>query len=317
MLTLRQLRYFEALSRHLHFGRAAEECAITQPALSMQIREMEEAHGVVLLERGRQGVRLTAIGEVAAHRARVVLSSIQDLERTLRDHTRLLEGQLRLGVIPTIAPYLLPRLLPKLEKHHPGLEVALRESVTGQLVSALTEGALDVVIMSLPVEHPELEHEVLFQDPFFLALPPGSDSPLTAPVALDDLSTDDLLLLEDGHCLRDQALNLCRHVDQRQLRRFGASSLTTLVEMVASGQGSTLLPALFLDAEPNVANRLRLLPFQSPGPNREIGLVWRRTLPFAEDVAQLARLIRACAPPDVPSGAVPVGKWQDSASVHA
>lgn len=296
MLTLRQLRYFEALSRHLHFGRAAEECAITQPALSMQIREMEETHGVVLLERGRQGVRLTAIGEVTAQRARAVLSSIQDLERTLRDHTRLLEGQLRLGVIPTIAPYLLPRLLPALEKHHPGLEVALRESITGQLVSALAEGELDVVIMSLPAEHPELDHEVLFQDPFFLALPPGADSQLAVPVAVDDLHTADLLLLEDGHCLRDQALQLCHQVDERQLRRFGASSLATLVEMVASGQGSTLLPALFLEAEPNVVNRLRLLPFQDPAPSRDIGLVWRRTLPFAEDVAELAHLVRACAP---------------------
>lgn len=296
MLTLRQLRYFEALSRHLHFGRAAEECAVTQPALSMQIREMEEAHGVVLLERGRQGVRLTAIGEVAAQRARAVLSAIQDLERSLRDHAQLLEGQLRLGVIPTIAPYLLPRLLPKLEKHHPGLDVALRESVTGQLVGALAEGELDVVIMSLPVEHPELDHEVLFQDPFFLALPPGADSRALAPVAVEDLHTPDLLLLEDGHCLRDQALQLCHQVDERQLRRFGASSLATLVEMVASGQGSTLLPALFLEAEPNVANRLQLIPFQEPGPSREIGLVWRRTLPFADDVAELARLIRDCAP---------------------
>ncbi len=294
MLTLRQLRYFEALSRHLHFGKAAEECAVTQPALSMQIREMEEMHGVTLVERGRQGVRLTAIGEEAAARARAVLAAMGDLERTLRDHGRLLDGQLRLGIIPTIAPYLLPRLLPLLEKNHPGLELSLRESTTAHLVSALAEGELDLVIMSLPVEHPELDSMMLFEDPFYLAMPPDSAALPDAPVTSADICVDDLLLLEDGHCLRDQALQLCHRVDERQMRRFGASSLATLVEMVASGQGSTLLPGLFVQAEPGLAQRLRLLPFKAPAPSRDIALVWRRTLPFAEDVQLMARIVRAC-----------------------
>lgn len=302
MLTLRQLRYLEALSRHLHFGKAAEECAVTQPALSMQIREMEDTHGVKLVERGRQGVRLTPVGMEAAVRARAVLAAMVDLERTLRDKGRLLDGQLRLGIIPTIAPYLLPRLLTALEAKHPGLEVSLRESMTAQLVDALADGELDLVIMSLPVEHPELESAALFEDPFFLAVAPDCESVPDAPVRPDDVHVEDLLLLEDGHCLRDQAIQLCHRVDARQLRRFGASSLATLVEMVASGQGSTLLPGLFVEAEPNVAQRLHLLPFRAPAPSREIGLVWRRTLPFVEDVRLMVDLVRSCAPENL-SGA--------------
>ncbi|MGQ3675461.1 LysR substrate-binding domain-containing protein [Xanthobacter sp. TB0139] len=294
MLSLRQLRYFEALSRHLHFGRAAEACAVTQPALSMQIREMEQAYGVSLVERGRHGVRLTPLGDEVAARARTVLSALGDMELALRGHGRLLEGRLRLGVIASVAPYLLPRFLPRLQEVHPGVEVSLRESLTEHLVDALVDGELDIAIMSLPLEHPDLDSVELFEDPFFLALPPDATVAPSEPVSPEAVCAADLLLLEDGHCLRDQALQLCRKVDARQLRRFGASSLSTLAELVANGQGVTLLPGLFVETERGLAARLRLLRFREPQPSRTLGLFWRRTLPFPEDIKALTDLIRQC-----------------------
>ncbi|MFG1243236.1 hydrogen peroxide-inducible genes activator [Xanthobacter sp. V7C-4] len=296
MLSIRQLRYFEALARHRHFGRAAEDCAVTQPALSMQIREMEEMLGVRLLERGRGGVRLTPVGEEAAGRARGVLAALADMERTIRDSGRLLEGRLRLGVIASIAPYLLPRLLPEMAQSHPGLEIALRESQTEHLVADLVQGDLDLVILSLPVEHPALEAMALFEDRFVLAVPEASTDFPGPQASPDSILAADLLLLEDGHCLRDQALNVCRKVDARQLRRFGASSLATLAQLVANGQGITLLPDLFVRAEGGRLAGVRLLPFPDPVPARTIGLVWRRTLPSRKDVAAVADMVKACRP---------------------
>ncbi|MFG1266846.1 hydrogen peroxide-inducible genes activator [Xanthobacter versatilis] len=296
MLSIRQLRYFEALARHRHFGRAAEDCAVTQPALSMQIREMEEMLGVRLLERGRGGVRLTPVGEEAAGRARGVLAALADMERTIRDSGRLLEGRLRLGVIASIAPYLLPRLLPEMARSHPGLEIALRESQTEHLVADLVQGDLDLVILSLPVEHPALEAMALFEDRFVLAVPEASTDFPGPQASPDSILAADLLLLEDGHCLRDQALNVCRKVDARQLRRFGASSLATLAQLVANGQGITLLPDLFVRAEGGRLAGVRLLPFPDPVPARTIGLVWRRTLPSRKDVAAVADMVKACRP---------------------
>lgn len=296
MLSTRQLRYFEALSRHRHFGRAAEECAVTQPALSMQIREMEEMLGVRLLERGRGGVRLTPVGEEAAARARGVLAALADMERTIRDRGRLLEGRLRLGVIPSIAPYLLPRLLPEMARQCPGVEIALRESQTEQLIAELAHGDIDLVVLSLPVEHPALETMPLFEDPFLLAVPEGSKAfrgPFASP---DSILADDLLLLEDGHCFRNQALNVCHKVDEKRLRRFGASSLSTLAQLVANGQGITLLPQMFVSQEGGHIPRVRLLPFPDPVPMRTIGLVWRRTLPYREDVEAVAAMVKACRP---------------------
>ncbi|MFG1380318.1 hydrogen peroxide-inducible genes activator [Xanthobacter versatilis] len=296
MLSIRQLRYFDALARHRHFGRAAEDCAVTQPALSMQIREMEEMLGVRLLERGRGGVRLTPVGEEAAGRARGVLAALADMERTIRDSGRLLEGRLRLGVIASIAPYLLPRLLPEMARSHPGLEIALRESQTEHLVADLVQGDLDLVILSLPVEHPALEAMALFEDRFVLAVPEASTDFPGPQASPDSILAADLLLLEDGHCLRDQALNVCRKVDARQLRRFGASSLATLAQLVANGQGITLLPDLFVRAEGGRLAGVRLLPFPDPVPARTIGLVWRRTLPSRKDVAAVADMVKACRP---------------------
>ncbi|TCT03264.1 hydrogen peroxide-inducible genes activator [Aquabacter spiritensis] len=296
MLSTRQLRYFEALARHRHFGRASEECAVTQPALSMQIRDMEAYLGAELVERGRSGVRLTVAGEEAASRARAVLASIADLERAIRARGRLLEGRLRLGVIPSVAPYLLPRLLPEVSRAHPGLELALRETQTEQLVAELANGSLDLLILSLPIEHPALDCIALFDDAFLLALPQQGGPRPGALASPDQLAPEDLLLLEDGHCFRDQALQVCGAMDQRRLRRFGATSLSTLVQLVANAQGITLLPEMFVHSEGGTIPRVRLMRFPDPQPKRTIGLVWRRTLPFADDIEAFGEMVRACRP---------------------
>ncbi|BAF90160.1 MULTISPECIES: hydrogen peroxide-inducible genes activator [Azorhizobium] len=296
MLSTRQLRYFEALSRHLHFGRAAEECAVTQPALSMQIRDMEADLGVDLVERGRGSVRLTPMGEETAVRAREILASLTDLERSIRAQGSLLEGRLRLGVIPSVAPYLLPRLLPAVGQAYPRVELALRETQTEQLVAELLNGSLDLLILSLPVEHPALETRALFDDAFLLALPEGAELPEGDLATPDHLAPDDLLLLEDGHCFRDQALQVCGAMDQRRLRRFGATSLSTLVQLVANGQGVTLLPEMLVACEGGQIPRVRLVRFPEPAPRRSIGMVWRRSSPFVRDIAAFARLVEGCRP---------------------
>ncbi|MFG1477093.1 hydrogen peroxide-inducible genes activator [Xanthobacter sp. V4C-4] len=298
MLSLRQIRYFEALARHLHFGRAADECGVTQPALSMQIRDMEERLRARLVERTPSAVRLTPVGEGAAERARALLAAVSDFERTIRDHGQLLQGRLRLGVIASVGPYLLPRLLPEMARRHPKVEVSLRESLTDHLVTDLVQGDLDLAIVSLPLVHPALESRAVFDDPFVLAVPQSTAAAgFGGNVAhADQIRAEDLLLLEDGHCFRDQALNVCQRADARRLRRFGASSLSTLAQLVANGQGITLLPELFVRAEGAHLPRVRLIPFAAPAPSRTIGLAWRRTLPFPEDIEAMAEMIAACQP---------------------
>ncbi|WP_029355544.1 LysR substrate-binding domain-containing protein [Bosea sp. 117] len=296
MISLRQLRYLEALERTRHFGRAAETCAITQPALSMQIRELEEHLGVALVERRRDGVRLTAAGEEVAARGKAILLAVGDIEAAAAAHGRVLEGRLRLGIIPSVAPFLLPRLLPALRRSHPKLELSLRESQTDLLIAELMAGELDVAMLSLPVEHADCASLPLFDDAFLLAVPADArDLPETDRQEL--LNRDDLLLLEDGHCLRDQALKVCASLDPRRLRSYGATSLTTIVQLVANGQGVTLLPELFVEADGAADPRVRLLRFPDPAPKREVGLVWRRSAPRRADVEALASVVRACRAP--------------------
>ncbi|MCK0195436.1 hydrogen peroxide-inducible genes activator [Ancylobacter sp. 6x-1] len=293
MLTLRQLRYLDALARTRHFGRAAEACAVTQPALSMQLRELEADLGVPLIERGRDGVRLTTAGRDVVERGRAILLAVADLHSSAAAHGRVLDGRFRLGIIPSIAPFLLPRLLPLARRRYGALELVLRESQTDVLMNELTDGELDAVIMSLPADHADCASVRLFSDAFLLAVP--ADAPLAdGPARPEQLERDDLLLLEDGHCLRDQALKVCAHLDPRQLRSYGATSLTTIVQLVANGQGVTLLPELFLDAEGAVDPRVRVLRFAEPEPRREVGLVWRRAAPRSADIAALADLVRDC-----------------------
>ena len=292
MITLKQLRYFAAVARHRHFGKAAQECHISQPALSLQIQELENQLGCQLVERRRGAIGLTEAGVEVAERARRILIETSDLVDHARHRPNLLSGPLDLGVIPSIAPYLLPATLPLLQKRHPGLELRLRETQTARLIDDLAEGRLDVALLSLPVEQAGLETLALFDDPFLLVVPALSG---VGDALFDPLSSDNLLLLEEGHCLRDQALSVCGTTRLESRRQYGASSLSTIMQMVANGFGTTLMPAMALAVEWRPDMPVKLFHFAAPQPSRAIGLVWRRTSPRRRDFEALAAIIREVA----------------------
>ncbi|BCJ91176.1 LysR family transcriptional regulator [Terrihabitans soli] len=293
MLSLRNLRYFQTLARMGHFGRAADACSVTQPALSMQIRELETHLGTKLFERVRDGARLTEAGREALGHADRILGAVADLEAQARSTHGLLSGPFRLGVIPSVAPYLLPRLLPAVMERVPNARLTLRETLTATLVEELLAGDLDAIIASLPLDRPDLTERPLFDDPFMLAVAAKGAFATADAASQDMLSSPDLLLLEDGHCFRDQALEVCRTLDAGRLRSYGATSLSTLVQLVANGQGITLLPKLFVTAEAKANPRVKLLHFPDPEPARTIGLAWRRSASIERDVDEIEAAVRA------------------------
>ena len=289
MLTLRQLRYLDALARHGNFVRAAEECAISQPALSMQIRELEQELGAELVARGHGVTALTEAGTEVARRAGSFLSATRDLADCVRHRGGPLSGTLRLGVIPTLAPYVLPSLLPILHRIHPDLRLDLLETQTKILVNELSQGTLDVLLLALPLEKPEFETIVLFTDRFLFAVPADDPLPERARVVPRDLDDRDLVLLEEGHCLREQALVYCGKRDTTHTK-LGATSLATVLQMVASGYGVTLLPEVAVDVEVR-DERVKLLRFAEPQPQRQIGLAWRPTSPRKADFLELGQIL--------------------------
>lgn len=290
-VTLKQLRYFDALARELHFGRAADACAVTQPALSMQIHELEESLGLALVERTRAGVQLTVKGAELAKRAARILGDVRDLIAFAHHSSRVLAGVLRLGVIPSVAPYLLPQLLPLLKEAYPDLELHVRETQTAILTDELLEGKLDVLLLALPVKHADLTNLPLFEDRFLLALPKEKKASGRVFATKELVESERLLLLEEGHCLRDQALTYCSLQQSNTFNTFGASSLSTIAEMVAAGFGITLLPEIAIPIEQR-GRELTIVPFVEPEPFRSIGLVWRSTTPRADDFAELGRLVK-------------------------
>jgi len=289
--TFRQLRYFEALARHGHFRRAAEACGISQPALSTQIKELEREVGAALFERGARQVRLTRLGEEFAPRIRDILRSMDELGDLARASGDRLTGRLRIGVIPTVAPYLLPAFLADLGRRHRGLDIHLRETQTPRLLHELAEGRLDTAIVALPVSEPTLAETALFTERFVLVRPGGeAGKPVPSPEALREMR---LLLLEEGHCFRDQALSFCR-MDARPApeRDFlEASSLSTLVQMVDAGIGVTLLPEMAVAMETR-ASSVSLARFRDPEPSRTIGMVWRKTSPLTRQLLEIAEAVR-------------------------
>lgn len=289
-ITLKQLRYFDALARELHFGRAAEACSVTQPALSMQIHELEQALGVILVERTRAGVQLTDRGQVILDRAIRILGDVRDLVAYARHASRTLAGTLRLGVIPSVAPYMLPPLLPLLRESYPDLELHVRETQTQTLAQEMCEGKLDVLLLALPIKHADLEELPLFEDRFLLALPKERKISGRIRATSQLIETERLLLLEEGHCLRDQALTYCSLQQVNAVNTFGASSLSTIVEMVSAGFGITLLPEMSLGVEAR-GRELSMIRFIDPEPSRTIGLVWRSTSPRKGDFVELGRLV--------------------------
>lgn len=288
-ISTKQLRYFHALSRLKHFGKAADYCAVTQPALSMQIKDLEHILGLSLVIRGKSKITLTPDGEEIALRAEKILADIQDIGDYAKTRGGVLAGTFRLGIIPTIAPYILPKILPALDEEFPDLDLKLKETTTPHLSDALIQGQLDAILVALPIHHAELMTKELFTDPFFLVINSENTSQTTNPTKL--LEENNLLLLEEGHCLRDQAISLCENVSQQSLSQFGATSLKTLIELVANNQGITLVPKLAAKVEIPQDSPLRIIPFDPPEPTRTIGLVWRKSSPRIKDFSALAKTI--------------------------
>jgi LysR family transcriptional regulator, hydrogen peroxide-inducible genes activator len=290
MITLRQLRYLTSLARHRHFGRAADDCAVTQPALSMQIRELEREVGADLVERRPGDIALTDTGLDVAQRAEQILAATRDLVDFVR-HRDVLSGSLKLGIIPTLAPYVLPRVLPRLQAKYPKLWLEVRETQTKLLLEELARGELDVAMLALPAEGADVETRALFDDAFLLAMPAADAPPKCARVNVADVDQRRLILLEEGHCLRDQALAFCGAPRRDVPASLGATSLATVMQMVANGYGVTLLPEVAVDAEARDA-RVKLLRFKAPEPARSIGLAWRRTSPRRKDFEALGNIVR-------------------------
>jgi LysR family transcriptional regulator, hydrogen peroxide-inducible genes activator len=297
MITLRQLRYLEALSQHRHFGRAAEACAVTQPALSMQIRELEKDLNAKLIERRPGEAALTEVGIEVVRRGQRVLSAARDIADFARHCGQILSGRLKLGVIPTLAPYVLPKVLPVLQARHPNLMVELRETQTKILMEELAGGDLDLVMLALPIADTEIETLRLFDDPFLLAVPADDPLPETVRVRANEIDQRRLMLLEEGHCLRDQALAYCTAARQEMPMSLGATSLDTIMQMVANGYGVTLVPEVAVDVKRR-DKRVKLLRFAAPEPGRTVGLAWRRTSPRKADFVALGQIVvEALAPP--------------------
>ena len=289
MISIRHLRYFSALAQHRHFGRAADACAISQPALSLQIKDLEDLLGAQLVERDRRQIRLTSLGETFAGRARQILRSVDELADLARASNPSLGGRLRLGMIPTVAPYLLPAVIRRLTERFPAVDLRPREAVTGKLTEDLISGGLDVAVMALPASEPSLQHHPLFDEEFVLVRP-LADQNRPAP-GIESLRAMRLLLLEEGHCFRDQALAFCNIAPGLAQDPMEGSSLATLVRMVGAGMGVTLIPEMAIAAETS-AVEVSIARLAEPRPARSIGLVWRRTNPLAQHFIEIGEIVR-------------------------
>ena len=299
-MTLQELRYLVAVAEEGQVARAAERCHVGQPTLSTQLKKLEDTLGVKLFERGPRGLKPTAAGAPIIAQARVVLEEAEKLRTLARATQDPMVGTLRLGAIPTLGPYLLPHLLPAIRKTYPKLRLLLSEHLTGQLLEALHRHTLDAALLALPVAHEGLELMELFREPFELALPVGHRLTKKKHAQPHDLTDENLLLLAEGHCLRDQALDVCGAKKSESREEVQATSLETLRQMVAAGIGCTLLPQLSTQGGARPDKRLiELRPFARPAPTRLIGLVWRARGARAEAARRLGELIRTHLPPGV------------------
>jgi LysR family hydrogen peroxide-inducible transcriptional activator len=291
-LNLRDLKYLVALAEHRHFGRAAAASFVSQPTLSTQIRKLEEELGVALVERAPRKVMLTPVGREIVERARKVLSDVDQMGEIARRSQDPEAGTIRLGMFPTLGPYLLPHVLPDLRERFPRLEMLLVEEKTDALLTRLREGRLDAALLALPIHDDQLHVEPLFDEPFLLAVP--NQHPLAAQKTLDlqELDHVPLLLLEEGHCLRDQALDVCRMAGAGERDGFRATSLETLRQMVASGVGLTLLPVLAVQPPVPPSADIALLQFRGEAPHRRIAMVWRKSSALGPLLEQLSEVFR-------------------------
>jgi len=308
-LTLKQLRYFEALARHGHFGRAADASAISQPALSMQVKELEESLGSALFERGARHIRVTSFGEAFGLRVREILRAVDELEdlaRASRDH---LVGRLRIGVIPTIAPYLVPTIIRDLTHLYPALDLQVRETLTQNLIAELADGRLDLAIVALPVSEPAFDEVTLFSEDFVLVRP--LDDQMGPAPTVEALRSMRLLLLEEGHCFRAQALAFCSMNAASTRDSLDGSSLSTLVQMVGAGLGVTLIPEMAMAVETRSAP-VSIARFDAPTPSRVIGMIWRKSNPLTSRYLEIAEAVRRSAA-DLAANSSPLGR---EAAIH-
>jgi len=300
--TIKQLQYLVALRRHGHFGRAADACFVTQSTLSAGLRELETLLGITLVERTRRVVRFTALGEKIADKAIKVLRETEELAEMARAQGRPLHGELRMGVIPTIAPFLLPTMLPRLREQWPELKLYLREETSSAACDALHRGQLDCVLLALPFACGEVDSVLLFEDPLFIAYPRG-EAPGTATVEAAEIDERRLLLLEDGHCLKDHALSACNRPDLRAHAEMMGTSLHTLVQMVDNGLGVTFVPEMAIEAGILSGTGVDARPLRSEHPYRSIALIWRRSSPREGEFQMLATALRRIAGNLVPQAA--------------
>lgn len=272
-MNLRDLQYLVSVAELRHFGKAAEACNVSQPSLSMQIKKLEDTLGVQLFERTNKHVMVTEIGNEIVKRAKKLLCDAEEIKEFASAHQDPFAGKIRIGAFPTLAPYFFPYIVPKIRKMLPKLRLLLVEEKTDILVNKIIQGELDAAFLALPVEGDELESLPLFEDPFLLAVPIHHPLADNKQISQADIINNDLLLLEDGHCLRSQALEICRVMRVGEYQDFRATSLETLRQMVASGTGITLIPEIAVRKQKDI----KYIPFKKPSPSRKIGLVWRRT----------------------------------------
>jgi LysR family hydrogen peroxide-inducible transcriptional activator len=290
-LKLKDLRYLVAVADLRHFGRAAARCFVSQPTLSAQLKKLEQALGVQLIERAPNNVSLTAAGDEVVARARRILEASDEVVALARSQRDPLAGPLRVGLLPTIGPYLLPRVSPAIRRALPRLQLRLYEYQTAPMLERLRGGELDVGILALPVELTGLESRELYREPFLVALPERHALAAHETLRVADLEGETLLLLEDGHCLRDQALEVCARAGVREPQDFRATSLETLRQMVATGAGVTLLPELAVRGAYRSARGVALRPFARPAPVRRVGAVWRKSSARRAAIDALCKLI--------------------------
>lgn len=291
-MNLRDLKYLVALADHKHFGKAAEASFVSQPTLSTQIRKLEDELGVPLVERAPRKVMLTPAGRDAAERARRIVAEVEQMREAARRSQNPDAGSVRLGLFPTLGPYLLPHVIPQLRKRFPALELLLVEEKSDVLLQQLREGRLDAALLALPIDDERLHVEPLFEEPFVLAVPEAHPLAKRDALGVDELADQQLLLLEDGHCLRAQALEVCRLGGANEKSEFRATSLETLRQMVAANVGITLLPMLAVKPPVARSPNIHLLGFSDSHPRRRIAMAWRKSSAMSEFLPQLAQLFR-------------------------
>ena len=293
MPSIKQLKYLCAVAEHKHFSKAAAACHVTQSTLSVAIQDLESRLGVVVFERNKKTVLITPLGEKLLHQARGILGAVEDFVSLARANEGALSGEIRLGVIPTIGPFILPPILKNLRKSYPKLKLYLKEALSAQLLLQLQQGRLDLIMLAFPYAMPDMETVSLFRDEFLLCLPPGHKLEKAKQVKQRQLRGESLLLLEEGHCLRDHALEACKLQSADTDLVYQGTSLHTLVQMVANGLGVTLLPEMAVQANVLGDTHLQLKHFSSENVSREIGMAWRRSDPRRDDYLLLAEFIQS------------------------